>query len=183
MQFEMLFYHLWKEGNKFLNFTAGSNKVCNYDQFYDDLLRSSAFKSWNSSGLRLNWSGHKFPTEKAWLHRQIIRLHVNHCREKCSSKLYTFRCPQHSFFSSFLSLFFSLLKIKTQLFFGRKARKGNYQPWRRLSEQLVNAWVKMKPMWTGICIPVTGVAYNHVLCAAKWVLCLAAMSIYIHPKS
>lgn len=45
MQFLMTFYYSWKEGSQFLNFTSGSNKVSGCDQFFDDLLRSSALKS------------------------------------------------------------------------------------------------------------------------------------------
>ena len=45
MQFKMACYHLWEESSKFLSFTAGANKVCNCAPFYDDLLRSSAFKN------------------------------------------------------------------------------------------------------------------------------------------
>lgn len=37
----MIFYLLWKEGSKSLDFTTGSNKVSNWGQFYDDLLSIS----------------------------------------------------------------------------------------------------------------------------------------------
>lgn len=137
MQFKIVCYHLWEEGSKFLSFTAGTNKVCNCDQFYDDLLRSSAFKTWNSYGLRLSSLGYKFSTGKAWFHGQIVRS-MWVILERTIILNY-----KHSSISLFLLFIFFLFKNKTSDILAEKLEKETHShKWENVSY-----WQMVKLKW------------------------------------